>query len=178
MPTRTEEVASKAVGAMKAAKATVEGLSGVFKQLTREHGEVSAMLLRVKTSSSVDIRRDLFPTIRAELLSHEKCELREVYPAFRLRPELESIAADHDCEARELEQILDELTATPYEAEPWELRFNELVELVNHHTKEEENDYFPKANRVLGKEEAELLEGRYLKAKAEVMAQETMPKTS
>jgi hypothetical protein len=166
-----EEVASKVVGGMKAAKATFEGLAGVFKQLTQEHGEVLALLMRVKMSSDVDVRRNLFPTIRTQLLAHERGELREVYPAFSQHPDLEGMARNHDAEAGQLERALDELSSTDYEDESWDTKFERLVGLVQHHTKEEEDEYFPAANRILGKDEAERLKGRYLDAKTQAAQQ-------
>jgi hypothetical protein len=166
-----EEVASKVVGGMKAAKATFEGLSGVFKQLTQEHGEVTALLIRVKMTSDAGVRRNLFPKIRSDLLAHERGEMREVYPAFSQHPDLEGMARNHDAEAGQLERALDELSATDYGDESWGTKFERLVGLVEHHTKEEEDDYFPAANRILGKDEAERLKSRYLDAKAQAAQQ-------
>jgi hypothetical protein len=167
MPNRMEQAASKAMGAIKTAKATIEGLSGVFKQLTKEHGEVTALLMRVKMSSDVRVRRELFPKIRSELLSHEKGELREVYPAFRQHAELEGIAAEHEKEAGQMERMLDELSAITYEDASWPAKFAKLADAVAHHAKEEENEYFPAANDLFGKDEAERIGARYLRAKAE-----------
>jgi hypothetical protein len=164
-----EEVASKAAGALKVVKATVEGLSGVFKQLTREHGEVGALLMRIDLSSDLKVRAELFPKIRRELLSHERGELREVYPAFKANPRLEPMVAEHDREAREIEQILSELQATPYEDEGWGPRFSQLVEAFKHHTALEENHYFPAANRILGKAESERIRSRYEVCKVDVL---------
>src|SRR5260370_13552406 len=169
MAHRTEELASKAAGAMKTAKAAFKGLTGVFKVLTREHGEASALLMRVKMSSDVRVRSELFPKIRAELMVHEKGELREVYPVFMQHPELENIAKDHQREAGELQSLLDGLSALPYDNAAWEQGFASLVELVGQHTKQEENEYFPLANRVLGHAEIERLQSQYETAKAEVM---------
>jgi hypothetical protein len=171
MPSRTEEIASKIGGAIKSAKATIEGLSGVFKELAKEHGEVGALLLRVKMTSDEQVRRDLFPQIRDELLSHETGELQEVYPIFRQHPELQQFAADHDKEAKELEQMLDELSALPVNDPSWSSRFDKLFEMVKQHVKEEENDYFPTAEKVLGKDESERMDERFLKVKNEVMQQ-------
>jgi hypothetical protein len=168
-----EEMASKVVGGMKAAKATLEGLSGVFRQLTQEHGEVTALLVRVKMTSDVGVRRELFPTIRSELLAHERGEMREVYPAFRQHPDLEGMARNHEVEAGQLERALDDLSATDYADATWGKKFVELVNLVDRHVKEEESEYFPAANRVLGKDEAERLKGRYLAAKNEILRQST-----
>ncbi|HZU84656.1 MAG TPA: hemerythrin domain-containing protein [Polyangiaceae bacterium] len=162
-------MASKAMGAMKAAKATIEGLSGIFKHLAREHGEVTALLMRVKMSSDGAVRRDLFPKIRSELLSHERGELREVYPVFRQHAELRTIADNHDREAGQLEQMLDDLNATSYDDSAWASKFGKLVDLVSHHAKEEENDFFPAASKVIGKDEAEQMKTRYETTKAELM---------
>jgi hypothetical protein len=167
-----EEVASKVAGGVKNVKATIEGLSGVFKQLTQEHGELSALLMRVKLSTDINVRRELFPTIRTTLLGHERGEVREVYPAFTQHPDLAPMVQTHQAEAGQIERILDELSATDYGEELWMQRFNDLVTLVNHHVGEEENDYFPAANRVLGKDEAERLKGRYLTTKNEVIQQQ------
>jgi hypothetical protein len=162
-----EEVASKVVGGMKAAKATFEGLSGVFKQLTQEHGEMTALLIRVKMTSDVGVRHTLFPKIRAELLAHERGELRVVYPEFARHPDLEGMAKNHEAEVSQLERTLDELSATDYGDQSWSSKFERLVGLLEHHTKEEEDDYFPAANRIFGKDEAERLKDRYLEAKAQ-----------
>jgi hemerythrin HHE cation binding domain-containing protein len=171
MPTRTEEVASEAMGALKAAKSTFEGLHGVFKKLAEEHGKVSALLMRVKLASDVNVRRRLFPEIRAQLLAHERGELREVYPVFANHAELAPRALRHAEEAAELEQLLDRLSTADFAALSWKEMFDTLVDRVSRHAREEENDYFPAAEKLLGKEEAERLERRYEATKAEVLRQ-------
>ena len=52
MPNRMEHAASELMGAVKTAKATIENLHGVFKELAREHGEVEALLRREGLYSS------------------------------------------------------------------------------------------------------------------------------
>jgi len=158
------------MGAVKAAKATIDNLPGVFKQLTREHGEVTALLLRVKMSSDVKVRRELFPTIREELLAHEKGELAVVYPAFREHEELAGYAEMHEREAGTLERMLQRLSSTAYDDAQWGPTFAELVNTVQRHAKEEEDEFFPVAGRILGKEAAEELKTRYEAKKNAVMS--------
>jgi len=165
---RTEEVASKAAGAMKAVKATVKGLSGVFKQLTREHGEIAALLMRVKLTSDPQIRRDMYPTIRSELLSHERGELLEVYPVFVQYGELEGIVRAHEQEAGQLEQILSELSSMAYDDRAWAPTFGRLMEMFAQHTRTEESDYFPKANRILGNDVADRMRESYERTRADL----------
>src|SRR5580698_10562945 len=149
MPNRIENVASDVMGAFKATKANIEGLSGVFQHLTREHGEVTALLMRAKMTSDPKVRAELFPKIRTELTSHEKGELTAVYPRFREYPELLQFAEEHEREAGQLEAQIDAVSALAYQDASWGDRFAELFDLVGRHAKEEENKSFPAAQRVL-----------------------------
>jgi hemerythrin superfamily protein len=170
MTNKLEELTSKAVGTAKAAKATLEGLSGVFRHLMREHGEVSALLMRLKTTSDPDVRRELWPTIRKELLSHEQAEKREVYPAFRSESDTQSMADEHDADAEELEDAVDELTATAPDGAAWQPTLERVIQLVQEHVRDEEEVYFPIADRVFKDRSDDMLQ-RFEKAKAEAMRQ-------
>jgi hypothetical protein len=169
MPNGFERAASGVLGAVKAAKATLENFHGVFKQLTREHGEVTALLERVKMTSDATVRRELFPKIRAELLSHEKGELAEVYPAFFKHEELAGFAEIHKREADALERMIQRLSGIAYDDPQWGALFTELANTVEHHASEEEDDFFPTASRVIGKEAAEQMKTNYLAKKNAVM---------
>jgi hemerythrin-like domain-containing protein len=137
------------MGAMKVGKATVTGLTGIFKKLEQEHGEVSALLLRVKSSSDPEVRAALYPKIRAELLSHETGEVTVLYPEYRQYPETAFIADKHDQEASQLQKMIAAVSETEYEDPEWAARFDALVDLVQRHVAEEENDFFPKGEKVL-----------------------------
>ena len=169
MPNQLENMASEAAGAIKATKAKVEGLTGVFAQLVREHGEVSALLVRVKASHDPQVRRELFPEIRAQLLSHEKGELSEVYPEFAKNEQLAPFAGEHEREARELEQKIEDIGKINYDDERWPGLFSELEEMVSQHVKEEEGTFFPAASRTFGRDESERILGRYQIAKDDAM---------
>lgn len=166
---RPEKAASKVAGAAKEVKAMFEGVTGVFKELMREHGEVTALLLRVKGSANLDVRRELFPEIRAELVSHEKGELAEVYPAFLKHESLAGFAERHEGDAGTLERMITRLSAVPYEDASWGPMFDELVEAVARHVKEEENEFFPTASRTLGKATTEAMTPAFEAKKASVM---------
>jgi hemerythrin superfamily protein len=169
MPNRMEKAASEVMGAVKSTKARLEGLTGVFQHLAREHGEVTVLLLRVKASRDPKVRAELFPKIRAELLAHEKAELTNVYPVFRQQPKLAAFAEEHEDEAGELEAAIAQVTATAYDDELWQSRFEELIALVTAHVKEEESEWFPAAEKALGKPWTEEVLPRYEAAKAKEM---------
>ena len=170
MPNRMEKVASEALGAVKATRAKVEGVTGVFKQLTREHGEVTALLMRVRMSSELEVRAGLLPKIRAELLSHEKGEAIEVYSVFRQNEDLADFADEHETDVEQLEESLAQLAAVRYESELWPSRFDDLYDLVTRHTREEEEEYFSAASHALGREQSEQMLTRYQVTKARALA--------
>jgi iron-sulfur cluster repair protein YtfE (RIC family) len=168
MTSKIEELASKTMGVVKAAKATLEGLDGVFRHLEREHGEVSALLLRLKLSSDPEVRRQLWPEIRNELLSHEQAEKLVVYPAFQNDGDTRVMAQEHTQDAAELEDTVEELSAVAYDSEQWQPTLERLVQLVQEHVRDEEEEHFPIADRVLKDQSKELL-ARFEKAKAEAL---------
>jgi iron-sulfur cluster repair protein YtfE (RIC family) len=163
-------MASKATGFAKAVKATFEGFNGVFRHLAQEHGEVSALLIRLKLSSDPDKRRELWPTIRKELLAHEQAEKREVYPAFHQESELRTMAVEHDRDADDLEEVIGELTATPVDSAEWQPILERLIAQVEEHVRDEEEEYFPIADRAF-KDRAHDMLARFEKAKAEAKRQ-------
>lgn len=168
MVSTPEKIASTAMGGMKAAKATVEGLTGVFRHLAQEHGEVTALLLRVKMSSDPKVRIELFPTIRKELLSHERGELDVVFPAMEPHDELKQMVAQHRQEAAELEKLLEQLVALDYHDDAWMTTFSGMVDTIQRHTQEEESQIFPAAQNALGDDEANALLPRFEAVKKSV----------
>jgi hemerythrin superfamily protein len=165
-----EQIGAKVMGAAKLGKAALEGLSGVFLKLAQEHGEVSALLMRVRATQDPQIRAELFPQIRAELLSHERGELTVVYPALRRHDETRMLADEHDMQAGQLEKMLNELSARAYNAPDWPTLFDALVDLVQRHVAKEEQEYFPRADKVMSSDETDTLRREYEDVKASTRA--------
>src|SRR5688572_5783073 len=129
MPNIIEEFAAQAAGKVGAVAARVKGLTGVFSKLVEQHREAAALLKRASMSQDPEKRHDLWRRIRVELLSHERAELREVYPAFQRHPELENIAQQHERLADELEASVRELDATDVSSDAWNPKLQRLIEL-------------------------------------------------
>jgi hypothetical protein len=165
MPNAIESTGAKVMGAVKDVKATFKGLTGVFKHLMEEHGKVGALLSRVKSSSDVSLRAELYPTIRKELKAHEKGELTAVYPVLANFVETSSIATEHQREADDLDAAIAAVDALSFDDAKWASTFEELAALVEAHVEQEETDFFPKAQKVIGDDEAEALLPRFEAAK-------------
>jgi hemerythrin superfamily protein len=158
-----DSMLSHGMGKLKAVKARLSGLVGVFKTLAEQHGEVTALLESAKTSD--EKFSQLWPMIRRELKSHEAAELRELYPLLRAREATRALADHHDAEATQLDQLIasiDELAiGSPMRRDAFQL----LIDTVTHHAREEETDIFPKAQDAIGKDQARMLEQRLLATK-------------
>jgi hemerythrin superfamily protein len=163
-----EQIASKAMGTVKAVAAGFKGLRGVFLHLAEEHGEVAALMKRVSKTTDAQVRREHFPHIRAELLSHEKGELAEVYGVLANYEQLRGVVLEHNAEAHALEKAIADVDAQNFASEEWGASFNRLYELVKAHVEAEENDFFPKAQEVIDEEESKQILTRYESAKSSI----------
>ena len=163
MPNRMDSMLSHGMGKLKAAKARLSGLVGVFKTLAEQHGEVTALLERAKTSDEKFTQ--LWPTIRRELLSHEKAEMRELYPLLRANASTSALADQHDAEAREIEELISAVDQAAIASPERRALFQRLIDRVQKHAREEETQIFPKAQEAMGKDRAIRLEQSFLAAK-------------
>jgi hemerythrin superfamily protein len=153
------------MGAAKDVKATFKGLTGVFKHLMEEHGKVAALIKRVGMNSDVKVRGELYPTIRRELLAHEQGEVDVVYPVLAQFAETSAIAEQHASEAQELQAAIRAVDELSFGDVSWGPAFERLAKLVEAHVEEEESDFFPKAQKVIGEDEAKALLPRFEAAK-------------
>jgi len=169
MANSIDQIASKVMGTVKAATAGFKGLRGVFLHLAEEHGEVGALMKHVSKTQDPQVRREHFPHIRAELLSHEKGELAEVYGVLANYEELRSVVLDHNDEAHTLEKAIADVDAQDFSSPEWGVSFDRLLALVQAHVEHEENDFFPRAQQLIDEDESKQILKRYEAAKKSVV---------
>ena len=165
MPNPLENIASKAAGKAAAIGARAKGLTGVFATLAEQHQEASILLKRAAGVDDVSKRRDLWTTIRRELLSHERGELSVVYPTLEKHPATRDIAQRHSQDAQTLESTISEIDAAGCASPEWPSLIQRLISRVEHHVEEEEHEFFPRAQEALGKDAASELEGPFMAAR-------------
>jgi hypothetical protein len=171
MPNSIEQLTSKVAGKAGAISARARGLTGVFNRLAEQHKEAASLLKRAEVTSDPEKRWDLWNTIRAELLSHEQGELREVYPAFDRHVSLRNIVEEHADDADLLETTIKELDEIDVTSDAWGVALKRLIAAVERHAEEEEREFFPRAQDVLGKNETSALEQRFLAVQESVKKQ-------
>jgi hemerythrin superfamily protein len=166
MPNRMHSFVAKTAGKVKAVKARLDGLVGVFKTLAEQHAEVKVLLRKLQDNP--EMKAELWPDIRRNLLSHEKAELNEVYSVLRVHAPTAELADHHDEEAAEMQGLIDEIETA--DSETWQMLYDELVDSVSFHAAEEEKEIFPKAQQVIGDKVAKQLDELFLAAQKQIAA--------
>ena len=161
MSNRLDSMEAKEAGKANVVKTRLDGLVGVFKTLVQQHSSVSALLRRMQDRP--EKKAELWPEIRRELLSHERGEMRAVYPVLREHALLRGLAGHHAQEASEIERLIGEIDAAQPEA--GRRLIDQLVDAVRRHIEMEEKEIFPKAQKAIGEQGARELDAKFFAAK-------------
>ena len=145
--------------------------------LKNDHDTVEAQLseLAESTPRAVKKRTELLEKIRVELKAHTTIEEEIFYPAFKAKGD-QSDDAKLYFEALEEHRaagdlVLPGLLGTAVDSEKFSGRAKVLRELVTHHADEEEKKMFPRAKKLLSKEELVTLGEHMATRKAELVKQ-------
>ncbi len=142
-------------------------LVGVFQTLAQEHQELSALLEAIKAEPAS--RAALWLKARAEMLSHDRGEMREVFPVIRANLATRALADLHDADAKAMEMMVMNLTELPLDSELWMPLFTQLADTVVQHATEEETSIFPQAQQALGEAVAEQLNAKFVECKLKLV---------
>jgi hypothetical protein len=145
------------------------GLTGVFKRLVEQHKQIAALLRRAEAAQTAAERQAIWSDTRRQLLSHDRAEVLEVYAALEGFDATRAIVERHSLQAEELESAVNEVDAVDYDSERWLPRLCDVVALVEDHVQDEETDFFPRAQKVLGEQESLELDERFMGAQREVL---------
>ena len=144
--------------------------------LKNDHAEVRELLgeLAETTTRAVKKRKELVEDIAAKLKAHTTIEEEIFYPAFRKAGEkgdddkMYFEALEEHRAAGDL--VLPDLLKTDPASEQFSGRAKVLKELVEHHADEEAKEMFPRAKKLLSKDELAELGARLEARKEELLA--------
>ena len=130
-----------------------------FRELIKQGGET--------TERAVKGRTELLNTLTRELTIHELIEEKILYPALKPHADVRDIVLEGVEEHHLADLVVKELHDLAKNYEQWGAKFKVLGESIEHHLKEEEGEMFPKARKVLPREELQALGARMRAMKAE-----------
>lgn len=144
--------------------------------LKNDHKTLRSMLgeLEKSTTRGVKTRKDLLARIEANLKAHTSIEEEIFYPAFK---DAGRKSDDDKMYFEALEEhhaagdlVLPDLLGTDPSSEKFSGRAKVLKELVEHHAEEEEKEMFPRAKKLLDRNELAELGTRMETRKRELLA--------
>jgi len=125
---------------------------GIVQVLHTEHRAVEDLLERLAAEENETEATELVKQIMRELMAHSTAEDRVVYSTIEQNDEMEE-DIEH---ARDEHAGIDEKLMAVVEAQPGNADFKEkvrqLIECVQHHVEEEENQILPKASQFIDAE--------------------------
>ena len=140
---------------MPPAKRKSARASDAVALLTKDHETVRGLLKRLDATKTPAQRKALYEQVRDEVQVHAQIEEEIFYPAFR------SAAEDQDdaklfFEAKEehhiVDVVMDEIAGGDPAGAPYAAKCKVLKDLIEHHAEEEEDEMFPHARKLMGKD--------------------------
>src|SRR4051794_7068515 len=152
------------------------GVMDAIALLTRDHREVEALFKQFEklTDRATKTKKNIVMKVIRELAIHSAIEEMLFYPAVRMAGMKADTRAGETAAETVLESLeehhvvkwtLAELEKMKPDDERFDAKVKVLMESVRHHIEEEQEELFPKARTLWGRERPEELGGRMAKAK-------------
>ncbi len=124
-----------------------------FTLLKKDHRAVEKLFAQIEKldAGSATRKQQLFKQLKSELEIHARLEEALLYPLLKEADKTHKMTLESFEEHHLIEKLLIELSTQPI-TEEWDAKLTVLKENVEHHVKEEEEDLFPSAQKVLDRE--------------------------
>jgi hemerythrin superfamily protein len=114
-----------------------------FELLKSDHDQVSRMFNQLEEAEDLDEKQRIILDLRQLLDAHSYLEETVFYPIFQDEEDFREIIDDFYDDHQEVKILLDEINEVSTEEELDE-KIAELVDCVEGHVEDEENELFPK----------------------------------
>jgi iron-sulfur cluster repair protein YtfE (RIC family) len=152
--------------------------SDAIAVLEKDHEAVRKLLKRLDEAKAAAPRKALYEKVRDEILIHSQIEEEIFYPAFRSAAEAKDdmkLFFEAKEEHHIVDVVLDEIAGGDPAGSPYAAKCKVLKDLVEHHAEEEEEEMFPKARKLMGKEALVDIGRRLATRKKELQALKASP---
>jgi len=132
-----------------------------------DHQKAKTLINEIKNSQDSNSARALFTQLYTDLIVHSKAEEQVVYPAVR------PFYGNNDTqdlynEQAEMEQLLNQIKAMNPTDAGFKDGIRKLRDMVNHHTRQEENEMFAAMRRNMSEQEREQMATQFKEAKKQL----------
>jgi hemerythrin HHE cation binding domain-containing protein len=152
-----------------ASSTTVRPLAGVFETLSEQHRQALQLLRQAGTPQATGKRQEHWDAARRWLLSHERAEMETVFSALEGYSTADALLKMHTQQAIELESAINQLESTHIDSDDWIERLRDVMALLDDHLRDEENDFFQRAQELLGENTARELDAPFMARQRELL---------
>ena len=142
--------------------------------LKEQHQEVKTLFKKIQKASTRAAKGKLFDELAANLCAHDAIEREIFYPACERAMGMTDLLGEALVEHGFVEFGLYQADQARAQKD-FSFKCQVLSEIVEHHVKEEEESFFPKVQRALGKERLVELGGRMKQRFEEAKAEDYRP---
>src|SRR2546423_15158371 len=135
--------------------------------LKQDHKKVEKIFTDMEKK---DARPKLFPELDRELSIHAEIEEKIFYPAAKQAEPTRDLVLESIEEHKQIKMVLADLEQTDMRTAEWGADLKVLKEDVMHHVGEEEDELFPKVQKILSKEQLEALGTRMEAMKTQLLS--------
>lgn len=123
----------------------------IYEIIIADHEKARRLLGQIKKTKDSDgeKRSKLFAELKPELMMHQHVEEGVFYSKLKEIDDTRDDALEAINEHHVVDGLLEELDAMPTDNDEWRAKFGVLKELVEHHMREEEEEFLPNAKKVL-----------------------------
>lgn len=125
--------------------------------LKADHDKVEDLFKQVEATEDENKKHGLFVQIKNELLTHTHIEETIFYPAIMVNEEIKDIVLEGLEEHKQAKILLREIPNLSDGSEKFDPKLKVLMEDIEHHVKEEEEEMFPLVKKAFDKEKLEAL---------------------
>jgi hemerythrin-like domain-containing protein len=142
-----------------------------FELLEADHRKVEKIFAELEptTERALKTREELFRKLKTELDIHTHIEETILYPVLRKESETRDITFEGFEEHNVAKKLLEEMEMMEVTSEVWTAKLKVLMESIEHHVKEEEQEMFKDAREVLSKEQIEEIGNRLAERKNQLV---------
>ena len=127
-----------------------------IKMLKKQHREVEALFKDLEKAKSAGPRRKIFEKVADALAVHASIEERHFYPAVK-KKQTQSMILEAAEEHLAVKRVIADLLGMDASDPIFMAKVSVLKEEVQHHVEEEEEELFPKVQKLLDDDELEAL---------------------
>lgn len=121
----------------------------IFAALIEKHKIQRALCDKLEKANGDTERKSIYEDLKLELQAHAAAEERHLYVPVMQHDEGLDLSRHAITEHHEMDEMMETLDDGRIGQEKWDKTCADLIHKVRHHLKEEENDFFKQARKIL-----------------------------